>query len=84
MRTFAGFGGLSGSILMLDVKNCLPGSPSGPKQEAQWRIVETGQAGNNGQPVKETEIPTHYQNHLWMKRRGYLYKHTSTEFKTKV
>lgn len=86
MNTFGGFGGLSCSILMLQVKNFLPGSPSGPKQEAQRRVIETGQAGNNGQPVKETEVPTHYQNHLFMKRKGevYLYKHISTEFQTKA
>lgn len=69
MNTFGGFGGLYCSILMLEVKNFLPGSPSGPKQEAQRGVVETGQAGNNGQPVQETEVPTHYQNHLLMKRK---------------
>lgn len=70
MKTFGGFGGLSCSILSLEVKNLLPGSPSGSKQEAQRGVVETGQAGNNGQPVQETEVPTHDQNHLLMNRRG--------------
>lgn len=86
MNTFGGFGGLSCSILMLEVKNFLPGSPSGPKQEAQRCVIETGQAGNNGQPVKETEVPTHYQNYLMMIRKGevYLYKHSCIEFQTKA
>lgn len=69
-NTFGGFGGLSCCSLMLDLKNFLPGSPSGPKQKAQWRIIKTGQAGNNGQPVKETEVPAHYQSHLLRKRKG--------------
>lgn len=86
MNTFGGFGGLSCSILTLEVQNFPPGSPSGPKQEAQRRVVKTGQAGNNGQPVKETEVPTPYENHLLVKRKGevYLYKHSSTEFQTKA
>lgn len=86
MNTFGGSGVLSCSILMLEVKNFFPGSPSGPKQEAQRRIVETGQARNNGEPVQETEVPTHYQNHLLMSRKeeGYLHRHSSTEFQTKA
>lgn len=68
MNTCGGFGGVSCCSLMLDLKNFLPGSASGRKQKAQRCIIETGQAGNNGQPVKKTEIPARYQNHLSRKR----------------
>lgn len=81
MNTFGGFGGVSCCSLMLDLKNFLPGSASGPKQKAQRCIIETGQAGNNGQPVKETEIPAHYQNHLSRKRKDVL---SLTVFQTKI
>lgn len=81
MNTFGGFGGVSCCSLMLDLKNFLRGSTSGPKQKAQRCIIKTGQAGNNGQPVQETEIPAHYQNHLSRKRKVVL---SLTVFQTKT
>lgn len=69
LTTFAEFRGVSSCILMLYLEHCLLGSPSRVKQEAQWCVVKTGQTGNDGQPVKETEVPTDYQNHLLQKRQ---------------
>lgn len=68
MNTFGGCGGVSCSVFMLDLQDVLLGSASGPKQDAQGGIIETGQAGNNGQPVEEAEVPTHDQDHLGRKR----------------
>lgn len=69
LNTFVGFGGASSCIITLYLQHSLPGSTSRVKQEAQRCIVKTGQTGNNGQPVEETEVPTHYQNHLQQRRQ---------------
>lgn len=69
MNTFGGCGGVSCSVFMLDLQDVHLGSASGPEQDAQGGIVETGQTGNNGQPVQEAEVPAHYQDHLVRKRR---------------
>lgn len=64
LRTFGGFGGASSCFLVLDLQYRPLGSASGAKQEAQRCVIKTGQTGNNGQPVEETEVSTHNQNHL--------------------
>lgn len=70
LTTFAGFRGTSSSILTLYLKHRLFGTPSRVKQEAQRGVIETGQTGDNGQPVKEAEVSTDDQNHLRQKIQG--------------
>lgn len=68
-NTFGGFWGASSCVLILYLQYCLLSSPTRTKQKAEGCIVKKGQTGNNCQPVEETEVPTHYQNHLQHKRQ---------------
>lgn len=75
LNTFGGAGGASSCIFTLYLQHCLLGSPARAEQEAEGCVVKARKAGNNGEPVEETEVPAHYQNHLQEQKTKNKEKH---------